>query len=216
MSGTTVQAKPGCGPEVKLTFSPLQDVETFLHDEAHGGKRGVYMWGFCFPNPATGKRDPFIPYYVGKGDIQTRIRVHLDGIRINTHRVLKRGILLGPDCRRYFHEEDPESEYCHYAYLRKRDGQRKDLPEPQKTALQSDIAAYTENMFVTYLATNGLALRDDEGGFINSLEPYVQDKFGGLNGTEWLISQRGRDGDPADVNPTIKPGPGTEHLFPLK
>jgi hypothetical protein len=219
MSGTTVQAKPGCGPEVKLTFSPLQDVETFLHDEAHGGKRGVYMWGFCFPNPATGKRDPFIPYYVGKhrSSIRPYFDVyHVKGIMSGTHRLLKRELLLGPDCLKYFHHVTLVPEHCDYAYLHERDKKSKsDLLEPQKAALQLDIKAYMDNLFVAYLTTRGLDLKSDETEFIDALESYVQVKLGGRGGTERLVS-RHTGSHPEGFAPEIKPGPGTEHLFPLK
>jgi hypothetical protein len=216
MSETGVQAKPGWGPEVKLTFAPLQDVKTFLHDETHGGRRGVYMWGFCFPNSDTGRRDPFIPYYVGKAeaDIQCRLFEHLNGIRYGTHRILRWQCLLEKACcAKYFHRATPPSEYCNYAYLNKRAKMPKaDLPEPQRAALEADIRAYVDSMFVTCLAVNGLGI-GDEAQFVKALESHVQDKFGGEHGTEWLISQRGK-GHSAHVSPTIRPGLGTEHLFP--
>ena len=200
------------GPEIILRFAPVHDVVSFLQDATHAGKRGVYLYGFRFPDQATGQLGPLLPYYVGKHeiDIQVRVGKHVDGIRTGTHRILERHILLAPDCRRHFHYRTSKSEHCNYAYLHSRNQTSKSaLPEPQKAALQPHIKAYTDNLFVTYLATNSLDL-SDETGFVRLLERYVQHRIG--DGTKYLISRLGAR-FPAGFSPTIKAGPGTEHLL---
>jgi hypothetical protein len=200
------------GPGITVQFAPVQDVEAFLDDPAHTSNRGVYVLGFRFLDPATGQLGSFRPYYVGKhqSDIQRRIAEHLTGIRHGTHRILRREILLGPDSCRHFHYHTRRSERCDYAYLHCRDLSSKSaLPEPQRAALQPHIRAYTDNLFVTYLATNSLGL-SDETEFVRLLERYVQHRIG--DGTKYLISRLG-DRYPAGFSPTIKAGPGTEHLL---
>lgn len=189
----------------------LESFEDFDRNVENTGKKGVYVWGFRFPDQATGARQEFLPYYVGKHreDILARVRQHVLDIKEGTHRILLRERFLEPECWRFFQYKNPNKDDYAYLFAKGENGPKSSLPEEERRRLQPHVDNYLDNLYVTYAAVNELPLGSEEKLAIDYLERYLQEK---IIGFDRLVSRSGRK-FPNTFRPRIEPGKGTEHLF---
>ncbi|AJE03577.1 hypothetical protein [Geobacter pickeringii] len=190
----------------ELHLSRLESYPEFIRDTENVGKRGVYIWGFCFVNPKTAATSEFIPYYVGKhrNNIHRRIQEHFLGLREGTHKILY-SRLLGKS--EFFPSQKSED----HAFLNIIDKKRRkdSLSSEQIVALAPHVAAYLDNFFVTYIDVSHIGLsKTDESDYVDQLERYVQTIIGELR-----LSCRSGAKLKKDFRPAIIPSKGTEHLL---
>lgn len=201
---------------IVLNFNELESYQEFLRNPDNVNKYGVYVWGFRFVDPKTAKTTKFMPYYVGRHElnIHRRIQEHVLGIRVGTHKILHKDTLRNSVSYRKVSQSNDPSEvvYAHEDHKRSRKVKEfpKRLLEPQKQAeLLPHINFYIDNLYITYIHINHLGLNEKQRiSFIHQLERYVQEKIG----IDKLVSKLGDMYDDGFC-PDIKTNIGTEHLI---
>ena len=189
-----------------LQFSPLESYADFLRNPQNVGKFGVYVWGFRFVIKKTAETSNFTPYYVGKhrSNIHKRIQEHVDGIRYETHKIFRTGLLSQPENYTSNNQDD-------FAFRNVTDKARKkkDLSSEEMVQLMPHINAYMDNLYIAYVSINHLNLDQDQADiYVDRLERYVQKKIG----FNRIIARKG-DTYPDDYCPELQIGDDLMGLF---
>lgn len=167
----------------ELKFSKIYSFKEFIINIPPKWK-GVYVWGFRFPNKYEGK---FLAYYVGRrfDCIRSRISLHHDHhIPHDTHNIFKREYL--PDYFKYIlykkpkSDEDFKSYENKFAYLNK-DQNFKAINIPKKKIspneyldMQKHIDYYQQNFFACCIPVNDIEDKNERNQVIADLERHIQ------------------------------------------
>lgn len=198
---------------IELEFSKLESYQEFIRNSENVGKRGVYVWGFCFVDSNTAKVTEFKPYYVGRheSNIHRKIQEHVKNVREGTHKIINKNVLIK---KAEYRKVKPSDIVYDHDDLRKyynvKEYPKSALNPSVRIQLIPHIDCYLDNLYITYLHVNHLNLQDTEKSFIHQLETFVQEKIG-----QNRIVSRSKDKFDDDFPVVLKPNHGTKHLFLL-
>jgi hypothetical protein len=199
-----------------LKFSKLECYQEFLCNPDNVGKRGVYVWGFCFTDPETAEITEFRPYYVGKYEtnIKDRIKQHVTEIQEGTDKIIHKDILKSTiEYRKVSKVRNNKLQVVYDHAIQRRQHNSNYFPKSkleqwEKDNLRPHVEYYVDNLYVTYLEVNNLDLGNNEADYIRMLERYVQEKLGDRS----IARKTGSFDEAFSNNVIIKTNIGTEHL----